>query len=333
MRRLLAHAIAVPFFLLAFMGGTAANAQTTPGINFTVNPSAFTEGQASSTFICLSANSVKSLTLNTGAKFYFSFAGAIGTVTSVSSISVDSSSLAPGSFSGSVSSNLVTLTYNGASASFNFGDNVCAQVNFTASSQTGTGDVTFNSPFTQTVNGDEPFATISIVSFAAGGGGPSSSTISQTFTSSHNLTINGLQQNTSILSITSSSNDQGGEGSALQSGAPETYFANQCNVSNFTVKIDTPQTVAPTTTMTFTLQAGSQLSFDPANSFTPTTNIASTSVGCSITGSSLSCSASGLATSPLAIPGGSFVDVLLTVTPLNTQLPAVEDALISITCK
>ena len=355
MRRLLPAAIATPGILLVLALSTTVNAQTTSGINFTVNPSIFPAGQVSSTFLCLSANSTKPLSLSTGDKFFFSFGSAVGTVTSVTPpLSVNSSTLTAGSFSASAALNVVTITYNGAPQSFNYGDSVCLKVNITASAVVGTGDVSLSSKFTQSVNGALPFVTISVVNFATGAGGspgppgppgptgpagppgaPGSpgapgTPAPVTFASSHNLTINGLQQNVSLLNITSSYNDIGGfDGFYEFGGASETLIPNQCNVSKFAVKIDTPQTVLMTN-MTFTLRIGTTLTFDPANGFAATTDLAATPVSCNIAGSALSCSATGL---PFMIPAGSIADVMLTILPGNMMLPNIEDAQISIVCQ
>jgi hypothetical protein len=351
-----AYAVA-PIILLAMMCSTAVMAQTSPGINFTVNPSIFPAGQASGVFLCLSANGTKPLALNTGDKFYFGFGGQIGTVTSVSTpLAVSSSTLAAVNFSASVASNQVTITYNGPPQPFDYGDSICLRVNFTANSGLGTGDVSLSSRFTSSVNGALPFATISIVNFTTGSQGspgpqgppgapgptgpqgPTGPTgppgapgtpAPVTFASGHNLTINGLQENIGILSITSSYTDAGAfDGTYFQGASTETLIPNQCTVTNFSVKIDTPQTISGTT-MTFTLRAGTTLSLNPIG-FAATTDIASTPVTCSISGSNLSCSATGL---PFTIPAGSLVDVLFTITPINTFLPNIEDAQISITCQ
>jgi hypothetical protein len=358
MPRLPSTALVAPlFFLLALMSCVAVSAQTTPGINISVNPSILPAGQSASAFLCLSANSVKPLTLNTGDKFYFTFGSQIGTVTSVSTpLSVSSSTLAAGSFTASVALNLVTITYNGVSQNFNYGDSVCLKVNVTTNAQVGTGDVSFSSRFTQSVNGALPFATLSIVNFATGAAGatgppgpegPTGATGATgatgspgapgtpgtpapvTFASSHNLTANGLQENVSLLNIASSYNDLGAFDGTYELGASsEILIPTQCNVTKFNVKIDTPQTLSGTT-MTFTLRVGTSLAFDP-NNFSVTTDIASTVVSCGISGANLSCSATGL---PFTIAANSLADVLLTITPINTILPNIEDAQISIACQ
>lgn len=343
MRRLLSAAAVAPILLLALMSGTAVMAQTSPGINFTVNPSIFPAGQASSVFLCLSANGIKPIALSTGDKFFFSFGGAIGAVTSVTTpLSVTSSTLTAAGFTAAAAANQVTITYNGAPQNFNYGDSICLKVNFTANAQVGTGDVSFSSRFTQSINGTLPFATISIVNFATGPGGSQGPPGPQgppgvpgtpapvTFASSHDLTTAGLQENDSLLSITSSFGDQAGFTGTYSFGAPsETLIPNQCNVTKFAVYIDTPQTMSGTT-LKFTLRVGTFLTFDPANGFTPSTDISSTPVTCSITGSGQSCSASGL---PFTINAGSLVDVLLNITPINTFVPNVENAHISIACQ
>src|SRR5262249_43270521 len=71
-----------------------------------------------------------------------------------------------------VNNSQVVVTYNGAARTFTYGDSVCTRINFTANSQTGTGNITLSSRFTPVVNGAQPFTTAAIVNFATGPAGP-----------------------------------------------------------------------------------------------------------------------------------------------------------------
>jgi len=82
--------------------------------------------------------------------------------------------------------------------------------------------------------------------------------------------------------------------------------------------------------MTFTLRVGTFVTFDTTNPSTVNSDMASTAAVCTITGSSDRCDAAGL---PITIPAGSLVDILLHITPLNTQLPSTEDAIITLVCR
>ncbi|HKV40604.1 MAG TPA: hypothetical protein VJX67_15435 [Blastocatellia bacterium] len=340
--------LTMPLWLLLIvlsvsMVATPVQAQTSPGVNFSVNPAIFATGQASSAFLCLSAASSKQLA--TGDKFVFSFGPTIGAVTSVSlPVSVSSSTLLATDFSASANTGLnqVTITYNGPSQSFGYGNSICVKVNFTASAQVGAGDVSLSSRFTQSVNGTVPFQTVSIVNFATGPSGSPGppgppgppgapgTPAPVTFASSHDLTSGGLQENVSLLNISSSFSDMPGFTGSFSSGDPSvTLIPNTCMVTKFAVSISTPQTVSGTT-LTFTLRAGTFVTFDPTNLSSVSTDVSNTPVTCSITGASQSCSATAV---PFTISAGSLVDVLLTVTPQNTQVPNIENVQISIACQ
>jgi hypothetical protein len=161
--------------MLVGMATPAIRGQSTPGIDFSINPTLFLAGQASSAFLCISGTSVAPLTLEKGDTFVFSFASSIGTPTSIPHpVTVSSATLASADFSASANSGTreVIITYNGAAGAFNFGDSICVQVNLTAAAVTGTGDLYFGSNFTQTVNGKSPFTTVSVVGFSTGPAGP-----------------------------------------------------------------------------------------------------------------------------------------------------------------
>lgn len=144
-------------------------------VEFGVNPTLFAAGQASSAFLCVSAKGIAPMALGNGDRFVFSFGSSIGTLTSVSTpLIVNSSTLAPADFSASVNpaTHLVTITYNGSTKAFGYGDSICVKVNFTAAASTGSGDVSLISRFTPSINGKSPFVAVSIVDFSAGPVGP-----------------------------------------------------------------------------------------------------------------------------------------------------------------
>lgn len=159
-------------FLVVPIAMLPVHADVPSPLAFSMSPSAFALGQTSSTFICMTqqtnpAQPPTTLAFNTGDKASFVFDPAIGTVTSVDSpITVRSSTLAASDFTaalGASNNNKVVLTYTaGASKAFNFGDCVCAKVNFTANASAAAGFVRFSNKFTGT-NGTLPSLVVSIV--------------------------------------------------------------------------------------------------------------------------------------------------------------------------
>ncbi|HEY6333176.1 MAG TPA: hypothetical protein VI756_27885 [Blastocatellia bacterium] len=160
-------------FLLVGISVPPIQGQSSPGVNFSVNPTIFAAGQASSAFLCVSGQSIGGLAVNKGDTFVFSFGASIGTLTSAGTVMVSSSTLASTNFSASIdaAAHAVIIMYNGSAGTLNFGDTICVQTNFTGATATGTGDVYFGSRFTQTVNGKSPFTTVSIVDFPTGPAG------------------------------------------------------------------------------------------------------------------------------------------------------------------
>src|ERR1700733_657292 len=166
--------------LLIGLGASRSFSQTGASpVTFSVNPVIFESGQASSAFVCVTATDISALSLTHGDTFTFMFPASVGALTSVSTpVAVNSSTLTPGDFSGSVktSSGLVTRTYTGPGQAFRYGDSVCLTVNFTAAVTSGSGDVAFSSRFTTTINGDSPFVILSVVNFPTGPSGVSGPT-------------------------------------------------------------------------------------------------------------------------------------------------------------
>ena len=164
-------AIAILFFPTA-----PALAQSSSSVAFSVNPSLITVGQATSLLLTLSSTGPATpATLQTGDKFFFTFATAIGAVTSFSTpVVVDSSAILPSDFSVAFGStnNQVVVTYNGASKPFAYGNAFSVKVNLTANSQVATGDITLSSRFTNLVNSTAVFQTVGVINFAAGAAGP-----------------------------------------------------------------------------------------------------------------------------------------------------------------
>jgi hypothetical protein len=166
--------------LLLGMSVQPVLSQSSPKVNFSVNPTLFATGQPASAFLCVSANSISPLTLAHGDTFVFSFGSSVGTITSASPpVTVNSPTLLSTDFSASVNLAGVTIAYNGGSKAFNYGDSICLKVNFTAAATTGSGDVSFSSAFTTSTNGKSPFTTVSIVNFPTGPPGPQGPTGAQ----------------------------------------------------------------------------------------------------------------------------------------------------------
>jgi YVTN family beta-propeller protein len=112
-------------------------------------------------------------TLQPGDKLTFDFGSSVGAVTSVVTPPfVNSSTLVAGDFSVVSSASQVVISYNGAAKAFTYGDSICVSVSFTASSQVGSADITFNSRFISAVNGMLPYTTVAIVNFGIGAAGP-----------------------------------------------------------------------------------------------------------------------------------------------------------------
>jgi hypothetical protein len=167
--------------LLSLMGatllpGAQGQQQTNQNIGFAVTPSVFAAGQASSCFLSISStNPALPITLQTGDTFTFGFAPSIGTVTTIATPPlVNSATLAPGDFSVSFGTthSQVVITYNGAARQFGYGNTICVKVSLTAASQIGSADVTFLSRYFNLVNGNSPYATVSIADFPTGPPGP-----------------------------------------------------------------------------------------------------------------------------------------------------------------
>jgi hypothetical protein len=79
---------------------------------------------------------------------------------------VNSPGLVASDFSASSTATQVVVTYNGRSKPFSFGSAVAVEVHFTASSQVGTGKVSFSSRFTASADVNLPHTLVSIVDFA-----------------------------------------------------------------------------------------------------------------------------------------------------------------------
>src|SRR5215469_4301898 len=153
-----------------------ALAQSTGSVGFSMTPALFPAGQSVTAFLCItSTGATVPATLQTGDRFTFNIAASVGAVTSVGTpVYVNSSTLAAADFSAGFgsSNNQVVVTYNGTAKTFAYGDSIYAKVNFTASSQVGSGNVTFSSRFTNAVNGNLPYTPVAIVNFPVGPAGP-----------------------------------------------------------------------------------------------------------------------------------------------------------------
>ena len=151
-------------------------AQSTSSVGFSITPALFPAGQAVTAFVCItSTGATVPATLQTGDRFTFNIAASVGAVTSVGTpVYLNSSTLAAADFSAAVgsSNNQVVVAYNGTAKTFAYRDSIYAKVNFTASSQVGSGNVTFSSRFTNVVNGNLPYTPVAIVNFPVGPAGP-----------------------------------------------------------------------------------------------------------------------------------------------------------------
>ncbi|MGH9759543.1 MAG: hypothetical protein ACREAC_01745, partial [Blastocatellia bacterium] len=150
--------------------------QSNSSVAFSVSPNLVPAGQATSILLTLSSTgSSVPATLQTGDKFFFTFATSIGGVTSFSApVVVNSSTLSAGDFSVAIgpSINQVVLTYSGPGQTFAYGNVVSLKVNLTTNSQVASGDITLASRFTNLVNSASVFQTVNVINFPAGAAGP-----------------------------------------------------------------------------------------------------------------------------------------------------------------
>ena len=150
--------------------------QSNSSVAFSVSPTLVFAGQTTSVLLTVtSTGAAVPATLQTGDKFFFTFAPSIGTVTSISPpVIVDSSSLAVSDFSVAAGSSAgqVVITYNGASKTFAYGNSIGLKVNITTNAQVASGDITLSSRFTNLVNSASAFQTVSVINFPVGPAGP-----------------------------------------------------------------------------------------------------------------------------------------------------------------
>ena len=152
-----------------------AAAQTNVGIAFNITPNIFTAGQPASAVLSVSSTGLPSPVLQPGDTFYFGFSPSIGALASVvTPVMANSSTLKTTDFSvalGSGNTQVIVTYINTTGKTFGYGDAFSVKINFTASAQTGSSDISFNSRFTHVVNGLSPYATVSIVNFGTGPAG------------------------------------------------------------------------------------------------------------------------------------------------------------------
>src|SRR4029079_14823700 len=113
--------------------------------------------------------------LQPGNNFKFTISASIGIVRSfLSPLFVSSSTLTPGDFSVAfgANNNEIVITYNGVPKTFAYGDSVCLRVNFTASPQLGSANITLSGGANFVAKAAPPYATAAIVNFATGPAGP-----------------------------------------------------------------------------------------------------------------------------------------------------------------
>jgi hypothetical protein len=150
--------------------------QSSNSVGFNVTPAVFAAGQQASALLCIySTGAAVPATLQPNDKFTFTFPASIGAITSfVNPLYVRSSSLSAGDFSAGfgTTNTLAVVTYNGAAKTFAYGDSISVGVNFTASNQVGSANVSLTSRFTNLVNGMSPYVVASIVNFPTGPAGP-----------------------------------------------------------------------------------------------------------------------------------------------------------------
>src|SRR5262249_13106360 len=165
-RTMLIGVLSLSFYVL-MLPPAGARAQTSSRVSFSINPTEFAAGQQSSAVLSVFCVSSVPLTISAGDTFIFFLDASVGTVSSIKAPpSVASASLLAGDFAGTSGPNQVTITYNGQTKAFSFGDTVSVEVAFTAGAKVGTGKVSFSSRFSGSVNGNLPYTTVSIVDFA-----------------------------------------------------------------------------------------------------------------------------------------------------------------------
>jgi hypothetical protein len=156
-----------------------AQAQSS-SVSFGISPNIFPVGQNSSAFLCLSSTrAAPASTLSTGDSFIFSIDSSLGSVSSFAVLPLLTGlTAAPSDFQASygLSHSQIIIRYIGTGTVFQYGASICLKVNLAAASQTGSGNVTLNSRFVQTVNGDAPFITAAVVDFPVGPSGPTGPT-------------------------------------------------------------------------------------------------------------------------------------------------------------
>src|SRR5215831_18280922 len=177
-RRMVGLIVAMLLCSLAANGWLATPgvlAQTNIGIAFSISPNIFSAGQAASAILSVWSTGLPSPVLQPGDSFIFGFSPSIGSLTSVATpVMVSSSMLLASDFSAALGpgNHQVLVNYtNPSSKTFNYGDSVSVKINFTASAQTGTSDISFNSRFTRVVNGLSPYTTVTLVNFGTGPAG------------------------------------------------------------------------------------------------------------------------------------------------------------------
>jgi len=150
-------------------------AQTANNVACSVTPALFTAGQPASAILCISSTGATAHALQPGDNFRFTMSASIGAVGSFGSpLFVSSSTLSPGDFAVAfgANNNEIVITYNGAAKVFAYGDSVCVRVNFTASAQVGSGNITLSGGANFVAKGAPPYASASIVNFPTGPAGP-----------------------------------------------------------------------------------------------------------------------------------------------------------------
>jgi hypothetical protein len=163
--------VGVPLF--SILGSSSARAQTGV-VSYGVTPNIYQASQSSSCFVCVSSMSISPLTLSPGDRFIFSFDSSVGAVSfAANPVLVNSPNISGGDFVTSQIGNAMTMAYFGAQpVTFTYGTSLCLKINFKASAQVGSGKISFQSRFDRVVNGNLPYAVISIVDFPIGSPGP-----------------------------------------------------------------------------------------------------------------------------------------------------------------
>lgn len=163
------------FTLLALALTSLAKAQTS-SVSFSMSPNIFRVNQTSSAFLCVSSNrATPPSTLQTGDTFNYSIDLSIGTVSSFATpVLLSGLAALPSDFQvfSGVNHNEITIKYIGTGTPFPNGATICLKVTFAAAAQIGSGKLTLNSRFVQSVNGAVPFVTVAVVDFPTGPPGP-----------------------------------------------------------------------------------------------------------------------------------------------------------------